>query len=242
MIPFSKPVALVTGGASFLGKAISLKLAVEGFDLILHYQSSLGKTQELALEAGRLGAKTKLVKADLRKTEQTRGLIQKAVGFFRRLDFLVNNASLFYPTPPSRPKPGQWREMIDTNLLSPYFLSLAAAPWLTKTRGSIVNLTDIYGENPILKNYAAYCTSKAGLIAATKILSRELGPSIRVNAVSPGAIFIPKSYSRKQREQLLQRSTLKRQGTPEDIAEAVYFLASQKFITGHILKVDGGRF
>ncbi len=239
---YSKPVALITGGASFLGKAISSKLAREGFDLVLHYQTSVDKIKKLSEELKRLGIKTLIVKADLRKVEQVSALVQSAVKVYKRLDFLVNNASLFYPTPLSETKPYQWQELFSANLFSPYFLSRAAAPWLKKNQGCIVNLTDIYGENPTLKDYSAYCASKAGLITITKVLSRELGPSVRVNAVSPGAVFIPKSYSRKQRKELIARSALKCQGTPEDIAEAVYFMATQRFITGQVLKVDGGRF
>lgn len=241
-VGYSKPVALVTGGASFLGRTIGLKLAHKGFDLVLHYQNSLSKTKKFAEEVRQLGTKTLVVKADLRKVEHVPVLIHAVIKSFKRLDLLINNASLFYPTPLSSARPSQWQELFNVNVFSPYFLSRAAAPHLRKTHGCIINLTDIYGENPILKDYAAYCASKSGLITITKVLARELGPSIRVNGVSPGAIFIPKTYSKKQRKELIERSALKRQGTPADIVEAVYFLATQPFITGQILKVDGGRF
>lgn len=237
-----KPVVLITGGASFLGRAVCRKFAQEGFDLVLHYQTSQGKARELARELFSLGAEVWLVKADLRKVKQVSSLITGAEKKFKRLDLLVNNASLFYPTPFTSRQLAPWLDLFNVNLFSPYFLSQAAFPLLKKTSGSIVNITDIYGENPILKDYSAYCVSKSGLITLTRILARELGPKVRVNAVSPGAIFIPKSYSQKQRNELLNRSALKRQGTPEDIAEAVYFLATQSFITGQVLKVDGGRF
>lgn len=238
----TKPVVLVTGGASFLGRAISLRLAEGGFDLVLHYQNSREKTEALAQETRRLGAETLLVKADLRKAGQAPLLVRRAGRHFKRLDLLVNNASLFSPTPLSDGTPGPWLELFNVNLFAPYFLSRAAFPWLKKAGGSIVNMTDIYGENPALKDYSAYCASKSALMTLTRFLARELGPRVRVNAVSPGAIFIPKGYSRKKRNDLLNRSALRRQGTPEDIAEAVYFLASQSFVTGQILKVDGGRF
>jgi pteridine reductase len=241
--PFSaRPVALVTGGASFIGKAISLKLAEEGFDLTLHYQNSGGKAKELAEKTKELGARTLLVQGDLRWAGVSSVLVQRTTKAFKRLDLLVNNASLFYPTPIEKAKPQQWSELFQVNSFAPYFLSRAAAPWLKKVKGSIVNLTDIYGENPILKGYDAYCASKSALITLTKILARELGPVVRVNGVSPGAIFIPKNYSSQQKKALLDRSALKRQGSPDDIAEAVFFLAHQNFITGQVLKVDGGRF
>ncbi len=237
-----KPVALVTGGASFLGRAISLKLAGEGFAVVLHYQNSLEKTKKLAVEISAFGGETLMVKADLREPEQAGILVQKAVKKFKRLDLLVNNASLFSPTPMGSASLSQWRKTFNVNLFSPYFLSRGAAPALKKSKGAIVNLTDIYGEHPILTNHSAYCASKAGLICVTRMLARELGPEIRVNAVSPGAIFIPKTYSPSRKKELVGRSALKRQGTPEEIAEAVYFLAAHKFITGQVLNVDGGRF
>ena len=239
---YSRPVALVTGGASFLGRAISLKLAREGYELALHYQSSTKNIMKFAEEIKTFGARVLVVKADLRKVEKTPALVQTVFKEFKRLDLLINNASLFYPTPLSNAKPSRWSELFNVNLFSPYFLSRAASPILKKFQGCIINITDIYGENPVLKDYSAYCVSKAGLITATKILAKELGPLVRVNAVSPGAIFIPGTYSRKQRETLINRSVLKRQGTPEEIADAVYFLSTHPFITGQVLKVDGGRF
>lgn len=238
----SGPVALVTGGASFLGRAITLHLARKGFHLILHYQKSAAEAKRVATECERLGVEAVVVKADLRESQQIQSFTRAIRGNFNRLDLLINNASLFYPTPFSTAHPAQWQELFNVNLFAPYFLSRVVAPWLKKNSGSIVNLTDIYGENPILKDYDAYCASKAGLIAVTKMLARELGPEIRVNGVSPGAIFIPHSYSAKKRRALVARSALKKQGTPEDIAEAVHFLATQSFITGQVLKVDGGRF
>lgn len=104
-----------------------------------------------------------------------------------------------------------------------------------------MNITDIYGELPILKNYSAYSLSKAALIFMTKYLAVEFSPYVRVNAVSPGVISFPKSYKNKKKIDLIQKSALRRQGTPEEIADAVLFLTMNQFITGQILKVDGGR-
>jgi len=238
----SGPVALVTGSASFLGKAISLYLAQRGFHLILHYQKSAEKVRKLAAEVKSFGVEATIVRADLSHPRQVQRIVHTLRQSFARLDLLVNNASLFFPTPFPDTTPDEWQRLFQVNLFSPYFLSQAVAPWLKKSSGNIVNMTDIYGENPILKDYPAYCASKAGLITLTKMLARELGPEVRVNGVSPGAIFIPRSFNAKKRKELLERSALKKQGTPGDIAEAVCFLATQTFITGQILKVDGGRF
>jgi pteridine reductase len=239
--PSSKPVALVTGGASFLGRAISLKFAREGFNLVLHYQSSAQKARQLASEIARRGGLAFLVKADLRNPKKTPVLIRRTIEKYGRLDVLINNASVFKPTPLRTAGPPLWEETFRVNVFSPYFLCRAAVPWLKKSRGCIVNLGDIYGEYPVLKDHSAYCASKAALIASTRQLARDLGPSVRVNVVSPGAIHIPKSYGFQRRKELIERSALKRQGKPVDIAEAVYFLASQDFITGQVLNVDGGR-
>lgn len=237
-----RPVALVTGGTSFLGSAISHALAEKGFDLALHYHSARFKMKELKIDIENLGAKVITLQSDLSRVEKASGLIRQVVQRFYRLDLLVNNASLFYPTPKIENSLKSWQNLFNVNLFTPFALSQAAAPWLRRTAGSIVNLTDIYGENPVLKNYSAYTLTKAGLICATKLLAHELGPGIRVNGVSPGAIFIPKSFSALGKKELINKSALKRQGKPEDIAAAVCFLATQKFVTGQVLKVDGGRF
>jgi pteridine reductase len=238
----NRPVALVTGGASFLGQAISRKLAREGFRVVLHYQNSIGKAKELAEELSALQGKTVPLRADLRKTAQAAWLAQRAVSGHGRLDLLVNNASLFCPTPLGRSKPAEWEDILRVNLFSPFALCQGAFAWLRKTKGSIVNLTDIYGEHPLLPDHAIYCASKAGLINLTKTLAREMGPEVRVNGVSPGAIFIPSRYSPAQRKRLIERSALKRQGTPEEVADAVHFMATHRFLTGQVLNVDGGRF
>ena len=236
-----RPVALVTGSASFLGQAICRKLARMGFDLALHYWRSSRKTLLLSRELGSLSSQTLLFQADLRMPSRAMRTIQEVLRKIPRLDLLVNNASLFYPTPLARSRPEQWEELLSINLVSPYFLCRAAFPLLKKTSGAVVNMTDIYGESPRLKDHAAYCISKAGLLSATKILAMELGPFVRVNAVSPGAISIPQYYDSKRRKALIEKSALKRQGRPEDVAEAVHFLATQPFLTGQVLKVDGGR-
>lgn len=236
-----RPVVLVTGSASFLGKAICHKFAAEGFDLSLHYRNSRNETLGLARELRGSGANVDILKADLGMEKDVRNLVSKTVGVFGRLDVLVNNASLFLSDPPS-PGYRDRHTLFAANVFAPLFLTEKAAPYLKRTKGSVVNLTDIYGENPILKGYKAYNSSKAALINLTRSLAGELGPEVRVNAVSPGAFFIPKTYDKKKAESLLVKSALKRKGKPEELAEAVYFMASHPFITGQVLKVDGGRF
>jgi pteridine reductase len=131
---------------------------------------------------------------------------------------------------------------LNVNLLAPYFLTVLAEPWLRKTRGSVVHITDIYGESAFLPGYPAYAASKSALVFLTKYLASSMAPDVRVNAVSPGVISFPQAHSPAKRRKLLRKTALRRQGTPEDIAQAVYFLATQTFVTGQVLRVDGGRF
>lgn len=238
----SLPVALITGAASTLGAAISRKLAQQGFRLVLHYGKSSGKTHQLQKELASRGAESFLVQADLSKAFQVQSLIRRSTRHWKRLDLIVNNASIFKPTSLVKVNWKDWTHLLSVNAISPSALAVAARPWLKKTSGSIVNIGDIYGEMPILKDHAAYSSSKAALLFLTKYLAVEFAPEVRVNAVSPGAVSFPKKYGDQKRKKLIQRSALKRQGTPEEIAEAVWFLASNLFITGQVLKVDGGRF
>lgn len=240
-IPDHRPVVLITGGASFLGQAISRHFAQEGFDLALHYQSSRAKTQALEQELRTLGVRAALLRADLRNDRAVLTLVRGTIKAFGRIDVLVNNASLFLPTPLGARKVGEWKKVLAVNLVAPYLLAQASYPWLKKTKGSIVNVTDIYGQNPILRDHGAYQASKAGLINVTRSLAMEMGPDVRVNAISPGAFFIPKNYGPARKKELIARSFLKRQGRPEELAWAVHFLAVHPFVTGQVLNVDGGR-
>lgn len=235
-----KPVALVTGGASSLGSVISRTLAKAGFDLILHYGKSLQPTLELQKRLRGEGFESLLIQADLGRPESLSNLARRAPRHFARLGLLVNNASLFEPTAVFNAK--DWRRILSVNLLSPYAFGEAARPFLAKNQGNIVNITDIYGEHPLLRDHSAYCLSKGALITATKFMAAQWSPLVRVNAVSPGVISFPAHYGAGKKKKLIAKAALKRSGSPEDIAQAVLFLARNSFITGEVLKVDGGRF
>ena len=187
----STPVALVTGSARRIGAAIARALHAAGYDLALHYRSSSDEVDALAaeLERARPGSTLRL-QADLAEFDRLPELVARTVGHFGRLDALVNNASGFFPTPIGEATPAQWDALFATNARAPLFLSQAAAPHLARNGGAIVNLTDLYGERP-LAGHSIYCMAKAALLMATKSLALELGPKVRVNAVSPGAILWP---------------------------------------------------
>jgi pteridine reductase len=238
-------VALVTGGARRVGAATVRVLHAAGARVAIHYRSSHHAAHALAmdLETRRIGS-TLLLPADLLDTDALPRLIQQTTDRFGRLDVLVNNASSFYATPVGGITSGAWVDLVGTNLKAPLFLSQAAAPELRKTRGAIVNIVDIHAERP-LKDYVVYCIAKAGLVAMTRSLSRELGPEVRVNGVAPGAILWPEDgvyFSPEEQQSIIEHSSLKRPGAPEDIAGAVKFLAFEApYVTGQILAVDGGR-
>jgi len=236
------PVAFVTGAASALGKAICWKLARQGFRLALHYGKSRDKILGLQRELAWENIDSFLIQADLSKPNHAAHLMSRVGRQWGRLDLVINNASIFKPTPLPKNDWSEWTRLFTVNSITPYALAAAAKPWLAKTKGSIVNIGDIYGELPILKNHAAYSASKAAVLFLTKYLAVELAPEIRVNAISPGVISFPPKYTAQRRKKLVLKSALQKQGTPEEIAEAVWFLASNQFVTGQVLKVDGGRF
>ena len=155
---------------------------------------------------------------------------------------LVNNASTFFPTKVGEITPAAFDDLLGTNLKAPMFLSQAAAPALRKSHGLILNIVDIHALRP-LRNYTVYCTAKAGLHMLTRSLAKELGPEVRVNGISPGPVLWPEGQGdTSMRAKVVERTILKRMGTPADIARtALFFAAQAPFITGQVLAVDGGR-
>jgi pteridine reductase len=169
-------------------------------------------------------------------------LVDFAKRTFGGLDLLVNNASTFYPTKIGEITTEAFDDLIGTNLKVPMFLAQAATPLLRASRGAIINIVDIHAMRP-LRNYTVYCVAKAGLHMLTRSLAKELGPEIRVNGISPGPVLWPESGGDEaQRAKIIERTILKRLGSPADIARTALFLAtSAPFITGQVLAVDGGR-
>lgn len=239
----ARPVALVTGAAKRVGAVIARQLHAEGYDVVLHYRSSGADMQALvdALEAQRAGS-TLAVQADLAAFDRLPELVAQAVGRFGRLDALVNNASAYYATPIGTVTPSQWDELFASNARAPFFLSQAAAPHLKASGGAIVNLADIYAQRP-LKHHTVYCMAKAALVMMTQSLARELGPEIRVNAVAPGNVLWSENPVKAETLDLVrERTALQRQGSPEDIADAVrWLLTGNRYITGQVIAIDGGR-
>ena len=236
-------VALVTGGSQRIGAEIVRSLHRHGMDILLHFRSSGAQAENLSCELNSIRADSStIVQADLLESGTPEKLLRCVQQWRGRLDLLVNNASSFFPTPIGNVSLAQWDELMGSNLKAPFFLAQAAAPLLRANSGSIINLVDIHAERP-LAGYSIYSIAKAGNAMLIKSLARELGPEIRVNGVAPGAIlWHDGEKSEAVKSEILSRTTLKRAGTPADIASAVLFLTlNGDYISGQIITVDGGR-
>lgn len=238
-------VMLVTGGARRVGAAIARRLHAAGARVVLHYRASAAEAERLSQELNDLRrGSAAVVRAELIDMQAVRNLVPQAIAAFGRLDGLINNASSFYPTPVGSIDESCWDDLVGTNLKAPLFLCQAAAGELRKTRGAIVNITDVHADFP-MKDHVVYNVAKAGLAALTRALARDLGPDVRVNGVAPGAIMWPEQgdwSNPDTQDRIVQRTALKRIGAPEDIAKAVeYLLTTGTYVTGQILAVDGGR-
>jgi pteridine reductase len=236
-------VALVTGGARRVGAAIVRRLHAAGARVAVHYRGSEADAKELEadLEAARAGSAAR-IRRDLLEPGAAEALVAEVIERLGRLDVLVNNASIFYPRKIGKIEPRHWDELVGSNLRAPLFVAQAAAPHLKQARGAIVNITDIHADRP-LKGFALYSVAKAGLAALTRSLALELAPEVRVNAVAPGAIAWPDDgkFDNAERRRIVATTPLGRIGSPEDIAQAVHYLATAPFVTGQTLAVDGGR-
>ncbi|HET6905800.1 MAG TPA: pteridine reductase [Rhodanobacteraceae bacterium] len=236
-------VALVTGAARRVGAAIARTLHAAGYDVALHCRRSVAERDAVIAELeSQRAASTLGLQADLRDSDRLPELVAETLSRFGRLDALVNNASTFYPTPLGGIEARQCDELFAANARAPLLLAQAAAPHLKSARGAIVNIVDIYAERP-LPQHAAYCMSKAALAMATLSLAQELAPEVRVNGVAPGAVLWPESGKEyADRQTILARTPLGRAGSPGDIAGAVlWLLRDAPFVTGEIIRVDGGR-
>ena len=238
-----RKTALITGAALRIGAAVARYLHGKDIDVLIHYHTSETAAAELvhSLNGARAGSALAAA-ADLSAADCDYGaLIDAALRLNARLDMLINNASVFYPTPVGDITEAHWRELAAVNLKAPLFLSQAAAPHLRRQRGCIVNIADIHGARP-LRAHPLYSVTQAGLIMLTRALAKELAPAIRVNAVSPGAILWPADMPPETRASILRRVPLQTPGDPADIAKAVHFLAvAADYTTGQVLDIDGGR-
>jgi pteridine reductase len=241
--PLRGRTALITGGARRVGAHLARALHAAGANIVVHFHRSRADADKLVaeLELARPDSTT-VISADLLDVSRLPALIRASCDRFGALDILINNASTFYPTPLGSISAAQWDDLIGTNLRAPTFLAQAAAQELRRRQGLLLNIVDIHGMRP-LRDHLVYSTAKAGLIMLTRALARELAPEVRVNGIAPGPVMWPEAGIEEQRkEKILEHTPLHRSGSPQDIARAALFFATEApFVTGQILAVDGGR-
>jgi pteridine reductase len=234
-------VALITGGARRIGRAIALDLAAHGTSIALHYRTSQSEADAAVAEITTNGGKAQAFHANLEYVAEIEQMVANVLDAFGRIDILINSASIFAPTPLSEITEHDWDANLDTNLKAPFFLSKFAAAAMGKQgAGKIVNLGDWAGIRPY-KDYLPYSVSKSGLIGLTKALAKELAPEIQVNCIALGMVMPPEDYSKKEVERLVGRTLTKKMGTAEDVARAVVFFCETDFATGTVLPLEGGR-
>ncbi|EKD72324.1 MAG: Oxidoreductase, short-chain dehydrogenase/reductase family [uncultured bacterium] len=238
-------VALITGSGRRIGAEIASKLHAAGINVALHYHQSRVEAERLCHQFNEQRPHSAiLLQADLTDISCLEELVKQAVNVWGRLDVLINNAARFYKTKIGQVTESSWDDLLNSNLKAPFFLSQAAADYLRMQQGCIVNIADVHAKRP-MRDYGVYSISKAGLVMLTKMLAKELGPSVRVNAVSPGTVMLPEgenTLSESVTEKIINRIALHRYGTPVDIAKAVLFLVQEAdYMTGEIMVVDGGR-
>ena len=236
---------LITGAAKGIGKAMAITFAKNGYSVGINYNSSIDDAEKLKSELLSLGVDVEAFKADVSNPIEVNNLAKSFINRFGHIDVLINNAGVSCAKPLSDIEVCEWDSIITTNLSSAFYLTKALLPYFLKNKeGSIINISSIWGE------YGASCevpysASKAGLIGFTKALSKELGLSgIRVNSISPGFIEtdMTSCYSDEDKAEFIKGLSLQRLGTPQEIADVAFFLASDKakYITGQNICVDGG--
>lgn len=237
----SGKIALVTGGAKRVGKAIVQTLAARGCHLIVHYHRSQPQAQETVRDLRAAGHRALAVQADITKEDQVEAMIEAAAAHFGRIDILVNNAALFYRTPVETLTIEDWERVMDVNLTGTFLcahkIGLRMREW---GWGHIINIADVAGERP-WADYIPYSVSKACVLTFTQGLAMELAPQVMVNAVIPGPVLFQDDTPDSVRQREIDKTLVKRAGSPQDVAQAVVFVAESDYSTGASFHVDGGR-
>ena len=235
----TKPLALVTGGAKRVGRAIVEKLAGAGYDIAFTYLGSEAEANSLVAELNARGVNAVAIKADLTRAAEAVDIIRRHVP--GDIHVLVNNASLYTAATLAETTLEISRRMMAIHYESPLLLTQLFADRLRSSRGHVINMVDLQVERPVAK-YLPYCASKAALANLTLTLARELAPEVTVNGIAPGVVEWPDDYPAEEREKYLRRVPLIRPGTPGDVAGVVHFLCTEgSYITGQVIRLDGGR-
>jgi NAD(P)-dependent dehydrogenase (short-subunit alcohol dehydrogenase family) len=235
--------ALVTGGARRIGRAIALALAAEGADLAITYLKSRQEAQETARAVEALGVRAVALECDVRSEDSVKAAVGATVEQLGRLDLVVNNAAVFERAPLGEISVAAWDAVFETNARGPFLVAREALPHLKATEGRIINMGSLGGIHA-WADHAHYCSSKAALHMLTQAMAKAFAPEISVNCVAPGWIEfgrIESAESDNEGARFAARTPMGRNGSAEEVAEAVVFFATgPRFITGQILGVDGG--
>jgi NAD(P)-dependent dehydrogenase (short-subunit alcohol dehydrogenase family) len=234
--------ALVTGGAKRIGRVVAQELASRGANVVVHYHTSASEAEATVASLRALGVHAEALHAELADAAQVRKLAADAETRSGGIDLLVNSAANYLRARFDALTDEIWDASLDVNLKAPFLLSWTIGRAMrTRGEGCIINVADWAGERPY-RDYLPYCVSKAGIVALTRALAKELAPTVRVNAVAPGPVLPPDDFGPDELAKIRKATPLARIGTPEDVARAIRFLAEEaSFSTGSILHVDGGR-
>lgn len=232
--------ALVTGAGHRVGRAIAVALGAQRMCVAVHYNSTADGAKETLREIEKRGGSGETFGADLTKPDQLSALIDSVVARFGALDVLVNSAAVMLRTPLGDTKAEQWDGIMALNLRAPFLLSQAAAPHLRRAKGAIVNVADLAAFET-WPGYLVHGLSKSGVVYLTRALARVLAPDVRVGAVAPGTVLLPDGWTAADAERLRETTPLQRNGSPDDVANAVLFILGADYFTGDTIIVDGGR-
>ena len=238
-----KKVVLITGGAKRIGACIARYFHAKGFYVILHYNSSTKEAEQLKTNLLSIRKNScRTIQANFSDESSIDSALKDILDSTERLDVLINNASGFFPTPIESATKEEWLTLLDTNATVPLLLIKSLKPLLEDSKGCVINISDSEVDSGI-PEYSLYTAAKAALESLTKSLAKELAPNVRINAIAPGIILWPEdgALDEEKKAEIVNKTALGREGEPDDIASATYLLYKSTYMTGQVLKIDGGR-
>ncbi len=237
-------VIIVTGGSRRIGRTLCRSLAQRGAKIVINYNRSEREAKELSDDLNRINPGSAIaVKADVCNADEVQSMVESTIAHFNTVDVLVNNAAIFFETQLLDISECDWDMFMDTNLKGPFLCSQKVVKIMSERgSGKIINIVDSFVISKETERYIPYVVSKAGLAMLTRALACTLAPDIHVNAIAPGPVMFPASFTEEERRRAVETTALKRNGSPEDIATGVIFLIESDYITGEILHIDGGIF
>lgn len=233
---------LITGGAVRIGKFITLEMVRLGANVYCHYNNSSAQAQALSGEVKKLEGSLKIFQADFSQTEKAIAAFSELINSIEQVDVLINNAAIFFKTPLEDVKESDWDRLFSINLKTPFFISQKIGLKMKdQGYGKIINIGDASGITP-WPGYLPYSLTKSGVIAMTKGLAKALAPEVLVNCINPGPVLIPDYYDESEMQKIINKTLVKKTGSPEDIIETIkYLIEGSDYLTGSIINVDGGR-